>query len=60
MNFNYTLRFSGSMLGAAVLTLGLFYLMVILITQNFVLPNAQKGSTVSWVKPVEMQPGDSH
>jgi len=52
---NYTLRFSGSMVGAAGLTIALFYLMVSLISQNFEIPEQVPGLTVTIVDPVEME-----
>lgn len=54
MTNSYILRFSTAAIGAAFLTLALFYLMVILITQEFKMPVVTKGITLTFVKPVEM------
>ncbi|MFT4713668.1 MAG: protein TonB [Candidatus Azotimanducaceae bacterium] len=53
---NAILRFSTASIGAAFLTLALFYLMVILITQEFKLPVATTSGTITFVKAVKMEP----
>ena len=52
----HILRFSTSAISEGLLTLALFYLMVMLITQKFEMPTPTKGTYVTIVKPLEMKP----